>query len=174
MSPRWPPARACSSTNNITVISIGSLAAFRVAANKALSTLPATAYILGGALSTYPISLFMRRHGRRAGSTLGALAGATGAAVCTAAVGLHSFWLFCLGTLMAGAYNASGGYYRFAARDISTQQFKKGRRRSRWSWLAACSAASSVPRAASSPRTGCPRHSWAATQPSSGSQSWRC
>jgi luciferase family oxidoreductase group 1 len=111
-------------TNNITVISIGSLTGFMLAANKALSTLPATAYILGGALSTYPISLFMRRHGRRSGFTLGALAGLLGAAVCTAAVGLHSFWLFCLGTLIAGAYNASGGYYRFAAADISTEQFK--------------------------------------------------
>ncbi len=111
-------------TNNITVISIGSLAGFMLAANKALSTLPATAYILGGALSTYPISLFMRRHGRRSGFTVGALAGMAGAAVCTAAVGLHSFWLFCLGTLIAGAYNASGGYYRFAAADISTAGFK--------------------------------------------------
>ena len=44
--------------------------------------------------------------------------------MCTAAVGLHSFWLFCLGTLIAGAYNASGGYYRFAAADISTEGFK--------------------------------------------------
>ena len=43
-----------------------------LAADKALSTLPATAYILGGALSTYPISLLMKRLGRRAGFTLGA------------------------------------------------------------------------------------------------------
>jgi MFS family permease len=111
-------------TNNITAISIGSLAGFMLAANKSLSTLPATAYILGGALSTYPISLFMRRHGRRAGFTLGALAGMAGAAVCTAAVGLHSFWLFCLGTLIAGIYTACGGYYRFAAADIATDPFK--------------------------------------------------
>jgi MFS family permease len=111
-------------TNNITVISIGSLAGFMLAANKALSTLPATAYILSGALSTYPISLFMRRHGRRAGFTLGVLAGLLGAALCTVAIGLHSFWLFCLGTLIAGSYTASGGYYRFAAADISSEQFK--------------------------------------------------
>jgi len=111
-------------TNNITVISIGSLAGFMLAANKSLSTLPATAYIVGGALSTYPISLFMRHRGRRAGFTLGAIAGLLGAAVCTAAVGLHDFWLFCLGTLIAGAYTASGGYYRFAAADASADSFK--------------------------------------------------
>jgi MFS family permease len=104
-------------TNNITVISIGSLAGFMLAADKSLSTLPATAYIAGGALSTFPISLYMRRRGRRAGFTLGALAGLTGALICTLSLAWHSFWLFCLGTLVAGAYNASGGYYRFAAAD---------------------------------------------------------
>jgi len=111
-------------TNNISVISVGSLAGYMLAANKALSTLPATAYILGGALSTYPISLLMRRLGRRAGFTLGACAGLLGAVICTFAVGSHSFWLFCLGTLIAGMYTASGGYYRFAAADAVTEGFK--------------------------------------------------
>jgi len=111
-------------TNNISVVSVGSLAGYMLAAEKALSTLPATAYILGGALSTYPISLLMKHMGRRAGFTLGACAGLLGAVICTFAVGLHSFWLFCLGTLVGGMYTASGGYYRFAAADAVTQGFK--------------------------------------------------
>ena len=111
-------------TNNIAVISIGSLAGYMLAANKALSTLPATAYIAGGALSTYPISLFMKRHGRRAGFTLGAAAGLLGALICTLAVASGSFGLFCLGTFIAGAYTASGGYYRFAAADAASIGFK--------------------------------------------------
>jgi len=104
-------------TNNLTIVSIGSLAGFALAPDKNWSTLPATAYIAGGALSTYPISLYMRRHGRQAGFTLGLLGALIGAAISTAALWLHMFWLFCLGTLIAGAYNASGGYYRFAAAD---------------------------------------------------------
>ena len=111
-------------TNNITVISLGSLTGYMLAAEKSLSTLPATCYIAGGALSTFGISLFMKRFGRRAGFTLGVMAGMSGAAVCTAAVALHSFWLFCLGTLIAGVYTASGGYYRFAAADISREGSK--------------------------------------------------
>lgn len=111
-------------TNNIAVISIGSLAGYMLAANKALSTLPATAYIAGGALSTYPISLFMKRHGRRAGFTLGAAAGLLGALICTLAVAAGSFTLFCLGTFIAGTYTASGGYYRFAAADAVGMGFK--------------------------------------------------
>lgn len=106
--------------NNLTIVSVGSLAGFALAPDKSWSTLPATAYIAGGALSTYPISQYMRRHGRRAGFTLGILAGMCGAIVSTVAVSLHMFWLFCLGTLIAGAYNASGGYYRFAAADAAT------------------------------------------------------
>ena len=106
-------------TNNITVVSLGSLAGYMLASHKALATLPATAYIAGGACSTFAISLLMKRIGRRAGFTLGALVGMTGAAICTLAIALHSFWLFCLGTLVAGVYNASGGYYRFAAADVA-------------------------------------------------------
>jgi MFS family permease len=111
-------------TNNISIVSIGSLAGFALAQNKAFATLPATAYVVGGAMSTFPISLYMRRHGRRAGFTLGALAGLAGALLCTAALALGAFWLFCVGTLVAGAYNAAGGYYRFAAADAAEQPFK--------------------------------------------------
>jgi MFS family permease len=111
-------------TNNIAVISIGSLAGYLLAANKALSTLPATAYIAGGALSTYPISLLMKRYGRRTGFTLGATAGLLGALVCTLAVAAGSFGLFCLGTFIGGTYTASGGYYRFAAADAVGMGFK--------------------------------------------------
>ena len=111
-------------TNNISVVSIGSLTGYALATNKALSTLPATAYVIGGALSTFPISLFMKRYGRRAGFTLGASAGLLGALLCTAAVASNVFWLFCLGTFVAGAYTASGGYYRFAAADVASPGFK--------------------------------------------------
>lgn len=111
--------QALLTSNNITVISIGSLAGYSLAPVKAWSTFPATAYIAGAALSTYPLSLLMKRRGRRFGFTLGAACGLTGAVICTLAVWLHLFWLFCLGTLIAGAYNASGGYYRFAAADVS-------------------------------------------------------
>ena len=84
-------------TNNVTVISLGSLTGYMLAQDKALATLPSTAYIAGGACSTFLLSQLMRRYGRRAGFTVGALSGMTGAAVCTLAVVLQSFWLFCFG-----------------------------------------------------------------------------
>ncbi|HSO07940.1 MAG TPA: MFS transporter, partial [Pelomicrobium sp.] len=40
------------------------------------------------------------------------------------AVWLGAFWLLCLGTLVAGVYNAAGAYYRFAAADTAGTEFK--------------------------------------------------
>jgi MFS family permease len=105
--------------NTITVFAVGSLAGSRLAPDKSLATLSITAYTVGAALSTYLLSLFMKRHGRRAGFALGTLAGALGAIICALAISSQSYWLFCLGTLISGMYFAAGGYYRFAAADAA-------------------------------------------------------
>lgn len=104
-------------TNNAMMISIGTLAADTLAQNKYLVTLPATAYILGGGIATMPVSLFMKRRGRRAGFILGCCFGMAGAALAATAMALHSFWLLAFAALVSGVYTGSGGFYRFAAAD---------------------------------------------------------
>ena len=47
-----------------------------------------------------------------------------GALICTAAIWAQSFWLLCFGTLVFGVYNAYGQYYRFAAADVASRDFK--------------------------------------------------
>jgi MFS family permease len=89
-----------------------------------MATLPVTAYIVGAALTTLPASLLMRRLGRRAGFTLGAISGVIGALTCAYAAFHHNFWLLCAGALVLGAYNATGQYYRFAAADTASASFK--------------------------------------------------
>lgn len=111
-------------TNNSTAIAINGLAGYALASNKAWATFPVTGWVIGGALVTFPASLLMKRVGRRAGFTLGILVGMIGAAVCAAAVALGDFWMLCLGTLIFGAYNGFGQYYRFAAADASPMDFK--------------------------------------------------
>jgi MFS family permease len=111
-------------TNNSTAIALNGLAGYALASNKALATLPVTAWVLGGALSTLPASLLMKRIGRRAGFTVGALAGIAGATTCSLALFLESFWLFCFGTMVFGVYNAAAQYYRFAAADVASADFK--------------------------------------------------
>jgi MFS family permease len=111
-------------TNNSTVIALNGLAGYALASNKALATLPVTGWVVGGALSTLPMSLLMKRIGRRAGFVAGALTGMIGAAICALALVRADFWLFCLGTVVFGVYNAVGQYYRFAAADSASVEFK--------------------------------------------------
>jgi MFS family permease len=111
-------------TNNSTAIALNGLVGYALAANKALATLPVTAWVIGGALSTLPASLLMKRIGRRAGFTVGALTGMVGAAICSLALYLGNFWFFCFGTMVFGVYNAVAQYYRFAAADAVSADFK--------------------------------------------------
>ena len=111
-------------TNNSTLIAINGLAGLALAPYAALATLPVTCWILGGALATMPASLHMKRVGRQAGLTSGTLWAFAGALVCAAAIGLQSFWLLCAGTLVWGVYNAYGQYYRFAAADAATPEYR--------------------------------------------------
>jgi MFS family permease len=117
-------AQALLFTNNSTVIAINGLAGYALATNKALATLPVTGWVIGAAIATFPASMFMKRYGRRAGFTLGALIGMLGAAICSVAVAMGEFWLLCLGTMVFGAYNGVGQYYRFAAADAAPMDFK--------------------------------------------------
>ena len=111
-------------TNNSTLIAINGLAGLALAPNKALATLPVTCWVLGGAISTMPASLHMKRVGRQAGLTAGTLWGIVGALICGAAIWVQSFWLLCFGALVFGVYNAYGQYYRFAAADVASADYR--------------------------------------------------
>jgi MFS family permease len=111
-------------TNNSILIATNGLAGYALASDKAFATLPVTAYIIGAALTTMPASLLMRRLGRRAGFALGAVFGIVGALICAYAAFAHHFWLLCAGALVLGIYNATGQYYRFAAADSASIDFK--------------------------------------------------
>jgi len=71
-----------------------------------------------------PASFHMKRAGRRRGLTLGTFFGVAGALICAGAIATRNFWLLCLGTLVWGAYNAYGQYYRFVAADIATPELR--------------------------------------------------
>lgn len=113
-------------TNNTILISINGLAGYALAADtdKWMATLPVTSYVIGAALTTMPVSQLMRRVGRVNGFSIGTLIGILGALLCGFAVYSHSFWTLCIGTLVMGIYNASGQYYRFAAADAASSEFK--------------------------------------------------
>ncbi|MEO4048267.1 MFS transporter [Pseudomonas sp. CAU 1711] len=96
-------------------VTLTSLVGLQLAPSNSLATLPLALLVLGYLLAAQPLSAFMQRHGRRAGLVLGATAGVLGGLIGAAGVWLADFWLFCLGSLTIGIYQASAMYYRFAA-----------------------------------------------------------
>jgi len=100
-----------------TMIAEAALVGHMLADNKALATLPLALQQAGVMLTTFPASMLMRRIGRRAGFSVGAVFGIVGTTVAALGVIQASFWLFCLGAMLNGAYNGFGTFYRFAAVD---------------------------------------------------------
>jgi MFS family permease len=111
-------------TNAVTLVTIGALAGYSVAQDKAFATLPAAIYVIGGFIGTYPASLWMKRVGRRNGFLAGGVFGLAGSALAAFGMSIGSFVLLCAGSMLLGIYNAFGQYYRFAAADAAPPDFK--------------------------------------------------
>ncbi|SNR94953.1 MFS transporter [Pseudomonas segetis] len=96
-------------------ITLTALIGLQLAPLNILATLPLALLVLGNLLAVQPLSLYMQRHGRRAGLLLGAGSGVLGGLISAWGVWLGDFSILCLGALPIGAYQASAMYYRFAA-----------------------------------------------------------
>ncbi len=106
------------------VFIVGGLAGQSLATNACLATLPISLIVLGSMLAATPVSAIMQRWGRRVGFTIGALAGACGGLVGAYGLYLGSFPVFLLGSLMTGIYMSAHGFYRFAAADTASDDYR--------------------------------------------------
>lgn len=107
--------QALAMTGVTILIVVSALAGEMLAADKALATLPISLMFVGNMAMTIPASLLMKRLGRRAGFTVGALFGVAGASIGAWGLLSGSFAIFAIGGLVQGFYNAFWQYYRFAA-----------------------------------------------------------
>lgn len=107
----------------ILLITMG-LAGSRLTPDPSLTTLPLALVPVATTLTTIPAAHWMRRHGRRAGFLTGAVLGMGGASVAALAAWLGEFWLLCAGALLIGSVNGFATYYRFAAAEVSTPEFR--------------------------------------------------
>lgn len=82
-----------------------------------LATLPLTLLVVGNLLAIGRLARWMQQRGRSRGLQRGAMFGVAAGLVAVAALYQRSFVLFCIGMLLLGAYQASSGFYRFAALD---------------------------------------------------------
>ncbi len=117
-------AQACYGIAVSLVITLGGVVGHALATDKSLSTLPITTMMIGTTVAVIPASLFMQRFGRRIGFLIGTTSGAIGGLVAFRAIMDGNFWLFCLATHFLGYYQATAGYYRFAAADTASLNFR--------------------------------------------------
>ena len=115
-------------TNNTTIISLSALIGAKLAIASGLSaayaTVPAMFWVIGAAVAAMPAAHLMKAIGRRDGFTVGPVIGIIGALIVSWAIYSGNYYLFCLGTLIFGAYNGFAQQYRFAAADASPHAFK--------------------------------------------------
>jgi MFS family permease len=107
-------------TGNVLVISTSALVGVALAPAAWLATLPLALQLVSTMATTLPASMFMQRAGRPAGFSLGASAGLAGAALASVAILSSHFGLFLAASLLLGIFNGFGGFYRFAAAEVSS------------------------------------------------------
>ena len=87
------------------------------------STLPISAFVAGAAISVIPISMLMARYGRRLGFLIGSIAGMASGVLCYAAWAYSSFISIFTAGFLVGILTASSSYLRFAALEITPEQW---------------------------------------------------
>ncbi|WP_209833032.1 MFS transporter [Ruegeria sp. HKCCE3926] len=103
---------------------VGGLAGQSLASNPCLATLPISLIVLGSMLAAMPISAIMQKWGRRVGFLVGATAGALGGLIGAYGLFLGSFPIFLVGSLLTGIYMSAHGFYRFAAADTASNDYR--------------------------------------------------
>ncbi len=88
------------------------------------ASVPLTCMFSGMLAATFPASMLMKRIGRRAGFLVGLTFALIGASLATYAIIERAFEVFCCGFALIGIYNGFGHYYRFAAADVATEDYR--------------------------------------------------
>lgn len=111
-------------TGSSIVITISALVGITLAPDPAFATIPFGLQWVMTVFSTVPLSLLMRRFGRRPIFVFGQLVGCCGAAIAAFAIFNENFYYFAVGSAIMGIHNACWQYYRFAAADTASEAFK--------------------------------------------------
>jgi MFS family permease len=117
-------ASGLAGANAAVVFATGSIVGQSLAWDAAWATLPASTFVFGTMLATYPVAFAARRFGRKATFMSGNLVGAMAGLLAALGILLSSFALFCIATGLAGAYQAVVQSYRYAAADTATPAFR--------------------------------------------------
>ena len=103
---------------------LGGIVGKTLAADPAYATLPISMTVMGSMLTAPFMSTIMGHWGRKTGFIIGVCFGAVSAMLATYAISTKSFELFCAASMMLGVYMSAHGFYRFAATDIASPEFR--------------------------------------------------
>jgi len=103
---------------------LGGLVGKILAEDPFYATLPISMTVLVTMFAAPFMSWLMARWGRRWGFVLGGLAGTVAAALATYAITAEDFILFCVASSILGVYMGAHGFYRFAAADMASPEFR--------------------------------------------------
>jgi predicted MFS family arabinose efflux permease len=117
-------AQALYASGTVALIATAGLVGTQLAPSKAWATLPVSTFVLGTMVATIPAALLMRRLGRKPGFILGAAIGVFAGLLSVYAIYEKNFALFSVSTALHGVYQASSGYFRFAAADTASPAFR--------------------------------------------------
>lgn len=116
--------QALFQTVSVMVMTLSGLVGLQLATDKSFATLPIAMMMVVAAATMIPASMFMQRFGRKAGFLLGTVLGCAAGLTAAGAIWLHHFWLFVFANMLVGGYQGFAQYYRFAAADIASADFK--------------------------------------------------
>jgi len=117
-------AQALYSCCIITVFATAGLVGLDIAPSPGYATLPITTFVLGAMFTTVPASLLMQRVGRKPIFIVGACASIVGALLAVWSIVTANFVAFCFATALQGVFQATSGFYRFAAAEVSDEKTK--------------------------------------------------
>lgn len=117
-------AQAMFMTCGSLLVATSALVGYRLTPDKTLATLPLGLQMLANMLTSIPASMLMQRIGRRAGFLLGSTLGMLGTGLSAYAILHDSFALFALGAFLGGIFASFANYYRFAAADTATEDYR--------------------------------------------------
>jgi len=116
--------QAVMMSGGVLLVATGSLVGKRLADQPMLATLPVALQMIASVAVAVPASLLMARIGRRAGFMLGALLAITGGVLATYGIASENFLLFSLAAVLLGVFTGFGNYFRFAAVDAATADYR--------------------------------------------------
>jgi MFS family permease len=103
---------------------VAGLAGLMIAPSPALATIPISLIVFGSMTTAPWLSALMQKYGRRVGFFVGALGGALGAGIASLGLYLDNFAVFLIGSYLTGIYMSAHGFYRFAAADSASDDFR--------------------------------------------------